>query len=51
MEELRLDKWGYEVNTRSDSCLSDINAYYHQVPFFFLFQTEVCGFVFGPLEM
>lgn len=31
MEELRLDKWGYEVNTRSDSCLSDINAYYHQV--------------------
>ncbi|KAJ0094320.1 hypothetical protein Patl1_16301 [Pistacia atlantica] len=31
MEGVKLDKWGYEVKTRSDSCVSAINAYYHQV--------------------
>ncbi|KVI05592.1 hypothetical protein Ccrd_016084 [Cynara cardunculus var. scolymus] len=25
------DKWGYEVNTSSSSCISSINSYYHQV--------------------
>ncbi|KAB5537583.1 hypothetical protein DKX38_015116 [Salix brachista] len=28
---VRLDKWGYEVNTSSDDCISAINSYYHQV--------------------
>ncbi|KAK3027847.1 hypothetical protein RJ639_041481 [Escallonia herrerae] len=27
----KLDKWGYEVNTTSDACISSINAYYEQV--------------------
>ncbi|KAK8522461.1 hypothetical protein V6N13_115428 [Hibiscus sabdariffa] len=31
MEVLKLDKWGYEVRTSSDSCISAINDYYHQV--------------------
>ncbi|KAL4303938.1 hypothetical protein GQ457_10G025140 [Hibiscus cannabinus] len=31
MEGLKLDKWGYEVRTSSDSCISAINDYYHQV--------------------
>ncbi|XP_022775990.1 uncharacterized protein LOC111317810 isoform X2 [Durio zibethinus] len=31
MEGVKLDKWGYEVKTSSDSCISVINAYYHQV--------------------
>ncbi|XP_052884652.1 uncharacterized protein LOC108480135 isoform X2 [Gossypium arboreum] len=31
MEGLKLDRWGYEVKTSSDSCISVINAYYHQV--------------------
>ncbi|KAE8698883.1 Tetratricopeptide repeat protein [Hibiscus syriacus] len=31
MEGLKLDKWGYEVKTSSDSCISAINDYYHQV--------------------
>ncbi|OMO51654.1 Tetratricopeptide-like helical [Corchorus capsularis] len=31
MGGLKLDKWGYEVKTSSDSCTSAINAYYHQV--------------------
>ncbi|XP_022775991.1 tetratricopeptide repeat protein 38-like isoform X3 [Durio zibethinus] len=30
MEGVKLDKWGYEVKTSSDSCISVINAYYHQ---------------------
>ncbi|KAK1420025.1 hypothetical protein QVD17_29537 [Tagetes erecta] len=25
------DKWGYEINTSSSSCISSINSYYHQV--------------------
>ncbi|XP_071691035.1 uncharacterized protein [Rutidosis leptorrhynchoides] len=25
------DKWGYEINTDSSSCISSINQYYHQV--------------------
>ncbi|KAG6758954.1 hypothetical protein POTOM_035417 [Populus tomentosa] len=28
---VKLDKWGYEVNTSSDACISAINSYYHQV--------------------
>ncbi|XP_022775992.1 tetratricopeptide repeat protein 38-like isoform X4 [Durio zibethinus] len=31
MEGVKLDKWGYEVKTSSDSCISVINAYYHQL--------------------
>ncbi|XP_075096787.1 uncharacterized protein LOC107809292 [Nicotiana tabacum] len=31
MEGLKVDKWGYEVKTNSDSCISSINSYYHQV--------------------
>ncbi|XP_019076247.1 uncharacterized protein LOC100262208 isoform X2 [Vitis vinifera] len=30
-EEVKVDKWGYEVNTSSDACISAINAYYHQL--------------------
>ncbi|KAH9606849.1 hypothetical protein KSS87_020257 [Heliosperma pusillum] len=30
-EEIKLDKWGYQVNTSSDHCISAINEYYHQV--------------------
>lgn len=33
MEEFKVDKWGYQVKTSSDSCISAINSYYHQVPF------------------
>ncbi|KAL9149420.1 hypothetical protein ABFS82_12G108900 [Erythranthe guttata] len=29
--EMKLDKWGYQVRTCSDSCISAINSYYHQV--------------------
>ncbi|CAN4116228.1 unnamed protein product [Withania somnifera] len=31
MEEFKVDKWGYQVNTSSSSCISAINSYYHQV--------------------
>ncbi|GLT86341.1 hypothetical protein SLE2022_044860 [Rubroshorea leprosula] len=31
MEEVRLNRWGYEVRTASDSCISAINAYCQQV--------------------
>ncbi|XVE84929.1 hypothetical protein DITRI_Ditri17bG0051300 [Diplodiscus trichospermus] len=31
MEGVKLDRWGYEVKTSSDSCISSINAYYHQL--------------------
>ncbi|XP_050276952.1 uncharacterized protein LOC126718680 isoform X1 [Quercus robur] len=31
MEGVKLDMWGYEVRTSSDSCISAINSYYHQV--------------------
>ncbi|XP_019238541.1 PREDICTED: tetratricopeptide repeat protein 38 isoform X2 [Nicotiana attenuata] len=31
MEGFKVDKWGYEVKTNSDSCISSINSYYHQV--------------------
>ncbi|KAK1552153.1 hypothetical protein Q3G72_011307 [Acer saccharum] len=31
MEGVKSDRWGYEVKTSSDSCISAINAYYHQV--------------------
>ncbi|XP_015074708.1 tetratricopeptide repeat protein 38 [Solanum pennellii] len=31
MEEFKVDKWGYQVKTSSDSCISAINSYYHQV--------------------
>ncbi|KAJ4711237.1 Tetratricopeptide repeat 38 [Melia azedarach] len=31
MEGVKLDRWGYQVRTSSDSCISAINAYYHQV--------------------
>ncbi|XAR64960.1 hypothetical protein NMG60_11008869 [Bertholletia excelsa] len=31
MEEVKLDRWGYEVRTTSDACVSVINSYYHQV--------------------
>ncbi|XVF02307.1 hypothetical protein REPUB_Repub04eG0164400 [Reevesia pubescens] len=31
MEGVKLDRWGYEVKTSYDSCISAINAYYHQV--------------------
>ncbi|XVF44139.1 hypothetical protein PTKIN_Ptkin02bG0096900 [Pterospermum kingtungense] len=30
-ERLKLDRWGYEVRTSSNSCISGINAYYLQV--------------------
>ncbi|XP_050276953.1 uncharacterized protein LOC126718680 isoform X2 [Quercus robur] len=30
MEGVKLDMWGYEVRTSSDSCISAINSYYHQ---------------------
>ncbi|KAK1349205.1 Tetratricopeptide repeat protein 38 [Heracleum sosnowskyi] len=30
-KQVKLDRWGYEINTISDSCISSINAYYHQV--------------------
>lgn len=29
--EMKLDKWGYQVRTSSDACISAINSYYHQV--------------------
>ncbi|KAI3467416.1 hypothetical protein Pfo_024079 [Paulownia fortunei] len=29
--EMKLDRWGYEVRTCSDACISAINSYYHQV--------------------
>ncbi|KAL6187151.1 hypothetical protein ACLB2K_043266 [Fragaria x ananassa] len=29
--EVKVDKWGYEVNTSSDACISAINAFYVQV--------------------
>lgn len=28
---VKLDRWGYEVKTNSDACISAINSYYHQV--------------------
>lgn len=28
---VKLDRWGYQVNTTSDACITAINAYYHQV--------------------
>ncbi|XP_021908495.1 tetratricopeptide repeat protein 38 isoform X1 [Carica papaya] len=28
---VKLDRWGYEVSTSSDSCISSINDYYYQV--------------------
>ncbi|KAJ9172130.1 hypothetical protein P3X46_015409 [Hevea brasiliensis] len=28
---VKLDRWGYQVNTTSDACISAINSYYHQV--------------------
>lgn len=28
---MKVDKWGYEVNTSSDTCISTINAFYDQV--------------------
>ncbi|KAH9709301.1 tetratricopeptide repeat protein 38 [Citrus sinensis] len=31
MEGVKLERWGYEVKTSSDSCICAINAYYHQV--------------------
>ncbi|XP_047319886.1 tetratricopeptide repeat protein 38-like [Impatiens glandulifera] len=31
MGGLKLDKWGYEVNTSSDACIDTINSYYLQV--------------------
>ncbi|KAI5679104.1 hypothetical protein M9H77_10054 [Catharanthus roseus] len=31
MGDLQLDKWGYQVNTSSESCISAINSYYIQV--------------------
>ncbi|TXG56429.1 hypothetical protein EZV62_017742 [Acer yangbiense] len=31
MEGVKSDRWGYQVKTSSDSCISAINAYYHQV--------------------
>ncbi|XP_052173535.1 uncharacterized protein LOC127788901 isoform X2 [Diospyros lotus] len=30
MGGLKFDKWGYEVNTASDACISAINSFYHQ---------------------
>lgn len=32
-KELKFDRWGYEVNTSSDACLSAINSYYLEVYF------------------
>ncbi|XP_047957692.1 uncharacterized protein LOC125203401 isoform X2 [Salvia hispanica] len=29
--EMKLDRWGYQVRTSSDACISAINDYYHQV--------------------
>ncbi|KAH6815684.1 Tetratricopeptide repeat superfamily protein [Perilla frutescens var. frutescens] len=29
--EMKLDKWGYQVRTSSDACISAINSYYHQL--------------------
>lgn len=29
--DVKLDRWGYQVKTSSDACISAINAYYHQV--------------------
>ncbi|KAG2707321.1 hypothetical protein I3760_05G143400 [Carya illinoinensis] len=31
MDGVKLDRWGYEVRTSSDSCISAINAFYQQV--------------------
>uniref|UniRef100_A0A2N9F6X4 Uncharacterized protein n=1 Tax=Fagus sylvatica TaxID=28930 RepID=A0A2N9F6X4_FAGSY len=31
MERVKLDLWGYEVRTSSDSCISAIDSYYHQL--------------------
>ncbi|XP_010255976.1 PREDICTED: tetratricopeptide repeat protein 38 [Nelumbo nucifera] len=28
---VKLDKWGYEVNTSSDACIASINSFYHEV--------------------
>ena len=28
------DRWGYQVATSSQACVSAINSYYHQVPHF-----------------
>lgn len=54
-KELKFDRWGYEVNTSSDACLSAINSYYLEVYFwihayFFLVkQNDFCYYVM--LEM
>ncbi|XP_076883071.1 uncharacterized protein LOC143531714 [Bidens hawaiensis] len=29
--EMKKDRWGYEINTASSSCINSINDYYHQV--------------------
>ncbi|KAK9277114.1 hypothetical protein L1049_006653 [Liquidambar formosana] len=31
MEGVKRDRWGYEVKTTSDACISAINSFYHQV--------------------
>ncbi|CAK9172223.1 unnamed protein product [Ilex paraguariensis] len=31
MEGTKMDRWGYEVRTSSEACISAINSYYHQV--------------------
>ncbi|KAK6931161.1 hypothetical protein RJ641_002954 [Dillenia turbinata] len=30
-EDVKVDKWGYQVKTSSDACISAINSYYEQV--------------------
>lgn len=46
---VKLDRWGYEVSTSSDSCISSINDYYYQVLLSFilpLLMQNLKGFTF-----
>ena len=46
MEGVKLDMWGYEVRTSSDSCISAINSYYHQVCLFLFLSWCLTWFLF-----
>lgn len=42
--EVKRDRWGYEVNTSSDACISAINSYYLQVSLTLLYIYYSCCF-------
>ena len=50
--ELKVDKFGYEVRTSSDACISAINAFYDQVGTInFLLFLDFSSFGVGKSEM